>query len=538
MRAAAFLQGLVALLIVALGQPSFSPLLAPVAAVCGYALFWKAIARFPSKHQRFWKGWIWYAAVSMVQLSWMTAIEYQGIYILFVWVAVSIGVGFQFGLLSTLIPYNQKLTAARAGAIAAVWTLFEWSRYHFLCGYSWNVVGLALSDPIAMQCAALFGILGLSFWVMLVNLFGLRALSRGGRACYALWALLAAVPYLFGCIHLGYHKKRMAACSERYRCVLVQTGVLPPEKVPIQGSTSAFISPYEQWKKILSYVSLFRDSSVDLVVLPEAAVPFSLNVELYDPERVRKIFIETLGQLDESVFPPLSGDSRVSNAYLVQALANAFESDVIVGLDYTDPNGLSYNSAFFARPHQLLFERYDKRILMPLAEYLPFRWLSPLVKAYGITGFFTPGKSARLFESRLPLAASICYEETFPAKVREGRLLGAQLLVNITNDGWYPFSKLTSQHFEHARFRSVENGVPLVRSCNTGVTAAIDSLGRTLEKLEESNGCRNLQRGAVLVQIIPYTYFTLFAMWGNGGIVCVCLLLLGIFFALRRTLKW
>jgi len=537
LRAAAFLQGLIAFLIVAFGQPSFAPILGPLAAAIGYAIFWRAIRIFPFKMQKFWRGTLWYASVSLLQLSWMTSIEYQGIYILFVWVAISLWVGLQFGLLSILIPYNRPLRLPRILGMAAIWTLLEWSRYHFVCGYSWNPSGLALSNPIAIQFASLFGILGLSFWVILSNLMGLRALTRKGIVHYAAWLGIAAIPYFFGWGHFHYHAKKMEASGPALNCLLVQTGVLPPEKIPIQGKIRSFISPYEQWKNILLHIEPHRNQKLDLIVLPEAAVPFSLNTEIYNPDLVNEIFTQVLGEVNQEIFPKVEGE-RVSNSYWAKSLANALYSDVIIGLDHREESGSSYNSAFFIRPYSSSLERYDKQILMPLAEYLPSKYLIPLVKAYGITDFFTHGSGACLFEGRVPMSTSICYEELFPAKVREGRLLGAQLLVNVTNDGWYPFSRLSSQHFEHARFRSVENGVPLVRACNTGVTAAVDSLGRIVGKLEEKNDQGQIRRGALLAQIFPYDYFTLFAIWGNSGILSICFALATLFILLKKGFGW
>lgn len=521
----------------AFGQPSFVPYLGAVSAVVGYALFWKAIRIFPFKIQRFWRAWVFYAFVSIVQLSWMTAIEYQGIYILFVWLALSIGVGFQFGLLSVLIPYNRPLKFGRILAIASLWTLFEWSRYHFICGYSWNLSGMALSNPIAIQFAAIFGVLGLSFWVVLVNLAGLRAMTRRGILHYGIWAALAGFPYLFGVMHLHYHKNQMAKCEEKLSCLLVQTGVLPPEKIPIAGRLEAFISPYDQWSQILQVIQGYWDKKIDLLVLPESAVPFSLDAAIYDQSRVKEIFFQSLGVTSEKIFPPVEEGKYVSNGFWVQALSNSIGADVMIGLDYVDGEG-AYNSAFFARPYQSKLHRYDKQILMPLAEYLPYKWLLPLVKAYGIDSFYTPGKKASLFEGKVPLSASICYEETFPEGLRQGRLLGARLFVNMTNDGWYPFSRLSSQHFEHARFRSVENGVPLLRACNTGVTAAVDSLGRTLAKLEEKNEKGQVQKGAIFAEILPYDYFTLFAIWGNSGILIVSFLTFGVFCFFKKVFHW
>ena len=539
MRAEIFLQGLIAFLIVAFGQPSFVPLLAPIAAVLGYALFWRAIRIYPFKKQRFWRAVLWYGAVSIIQLSWMTSIEYQGIYILFVWLILSLCLGLQFGFLSILIPYNRCLKLPRILAIASIWTLLEWSRYYFLCGYSWNLSGLALSQTYAIQLATVFGILGLTFWVIVVNLLGLRAFSRRGVIHYLVWGGAACLPYLFGFFHISYHDTQIAKKSDlpKLSCALVQTGLLPPEKTPIQGKVRAFISPYNQWKRILFFLKEGGKPSFDLIVLPEAVVPFSSGADFYDRKKVETVFFEIFGSVPPETFPTDAAD-KVSNVFWSQSLANVFGSEVVIGLDHVGLDGKAHNSAFHFKPYDCKIDRYDKQILMPLAEYLPFHFLAPLVKSYGIADFFTPGEGACLFSGKVPMAASICYEETFPHKVREGRLLGAKLFVNVTNDGWYPYSRLPSQHFEHAKFRAVENGVTLVRACNTGVSGAIDSLGRTVGRLEECERTQRIQTGVLHAQITAYDYPTLFSFWGNGGIVSLSFLFLAVFVVFKKELRW
>ena len=89
--------------------------------------------------------------------------------------------------------------------------------------------------------------------------------------------------------------------------------------------------------------------------------------------------------------------------------------------------------------------------------------------------------------SSVKISPSICMEEMYSFIVRGGRLLNADLLLNITNDGWYPNSRLPKQHFDHGRIRAVENGLPLVRACNTGVTGAVDALGREIASLKDDN---------------------------------------------------
>lgn len=524
--------GFISCLIVAFGQPSFSSWLGPIAAALGYTLFWRGVAIYPLWKQRFWRATVWYTVISLIQLSWMSSTEFQGLYILLVWLGLSLGVGIQFGLLTLLIPYNRPLKLPRILAIASMWTLFEWSRFFFLCGYSWNLSGLALSNPYSLQLASVFGILGLSFWVIFANLLGLKAKNIKQ---YAIWLGAVCVPYIFGVAHLSFHQKQMEkTAADPFSCLLVQTGLLPSEKSFLTERPFDFLSPYHQWKRILHLLK--DEESTDLIVLPEAAVPYSGEKCVYERAKVDKIFFDIFGPAIDHCFP--LGGEKVSNAYWVQTLSNLFQSEVIIGLDHEDEKGIAYSSAFHVNPLKNSLNRYDKRILVPLVEYLPFSFLAPLVKGYGITEFFTHGTEAKVFEGKIPMSVSICYEETFPQNVREGRLKGAKMLINVTNDGWYPFTRLPSQHYEHSRFRAVENGAPLLRACNTGISAAVDSLGRCIGKLEECSDEGRLQAGVLYAEINPYEYRTLYTIWGNGGILCICLIFVGVFVSLKKELRW
>lgn len=544
---------IVSCLIVSFSQPTFAPWLCPIGAAFGYALFWRAIGVYPLKKQRFWRAVLWYMVISLIQLSWMSSIEYQGPYILLAWLGFSIWVGVQFGMLTLLIPYNRPLKVPRILAIASAWTLLEWSRFYVLCGYSWNLSGLALSNPYALQFASIFGVLGLSFWVILANLFGLRALARKGVKQYAIWLGVACLPYVFGALHIAYHQKQMERTqTDLFSSFIVQTGLLPSQKTMLSGRDADFISPYIQWERILY---LIKDKEIvsrnekgpELIVLPESVVPYSSGNCVYQQSYVNQIFLNIFGPIANSFFPEAIfpyGDQetkKVSNAYWVQTLSNLFQTDVIIGLDHDDERAVAYSSAFYARPFKNSLDRYDKRILVPLVEYLPFSFLAPLVKGYGISEFFTRGEEAKIFDGKIPMSVSICYEETFPQNVREGRLKGAKMLINVTNDGWYPFTLLPSQHYEHAKFRAVENGAPLLRACNTGISAAVDSLGRLVGKLDERSqppSERSLQSGVLIAKINPYEYSTPFTFWGNGGILSLSLIFLGVFVALKREFLW
>ena len=161
--------------------------------------------------------------------------------------------------------------------------------------------------------------------------------------------------------------------------------------------------------------------------------------------------------------------------------------------------------------------RYDKRILLPLAEMLPCEWLQPLSRLYGITSFFTKGMGPQVIDGILP---SICYEELFSHLFVKGCKQGGLLCVNITNDGWYPKSVLAEQHFTQGLLRAVEIGRPLVRACHTGITAGVDALGRLVRRLETCEG-------ALVVCVPKQIYITLFSFYGDLPLLVFCFCVFG-----------
>ncbi len=532
--------------IVGFGQPGWIPWLAPLAALGGFALFWMGIQNFSS---RFWPGVLWYAAVQAVQLSWMTSIEYQGWYILLVYAAICLALGLQFGCLTLLvIPAakgdisGRKMTAMRALAAAAFWTLSEWGRFYILCGFSFNPAGLALTGFLpSLQLAAVWGVLGLSFFVMWVNVWVFSLFSSGKNLRrISGWGIpfsLALFPYLFGYAHLAYHETGQAN-SPFLSAALVQTNLLPSEKSPLKGRLHAFISPLEQWQRILRFLEEKKGDRWHLIVLPESALPFQADSMVYPLEETVKILEDAWGASPS--LPALSypfaekKENRwlVSNHFWAQAIADHYHAEVIAGLDQRDKAlKKNYAAAFHILPDAEGMGRYEKRVLVPLAEYLPFEWLMPWVRSYGIAEFFTPGAEAKVFGRAIPLSLSICYEETFSDLMREGRVKGAELFVNVTNDNWFPSSRLPEQHFSLGRLRSIENGVPLLRACNTGVTASVDSLGRMVSQLD-------LPEGVLAAPVHTYHYKTLYTHWGDAGIIGLCLIAFALFVRLKNLFQW
>jgi apolipoprotein N-acyltransferase len=131
------------------------------------------------------------------------------------------------------------------------------------------------------------------------------------------------------------------------------------------------------------------------------------------------------------------------------------------------------------------------------------------------------------------VATTICYEETFGSIFQKAKNAGAELIVNISNDNWYPDSNLPKYHFDLAKVHAVAAGVALIRACNAGVTAALDAQGREVAILDDWN------TPAVLQAKVPiYQIFTLYSMWGDLGIVVISIFFLTIcFLVAKRSMR-
>lgn len=522
-------------ILVSLGQPAWVPACGPIAAALGYALFWVFLDVFVSKSKCFWFSFFWFFFVQLIQLSWLTSIKYQGFYIIVVYLLLSSLLGLQFGYLTRFLFAKNCAKVSTSLALAAFGTLLEWSRLFLLCGFSFNFSGMALTCYLpSMQFASVFGILGLSFLFLLSNALAFKAYKdRFHWKSIAGWALVVTFPYAFGWMSMRYNNGSESASSP-LKVLLVQTALSPSQKFPLHRFPHEFISPYEQWRQIFSYVSPYQEKDLDLIVLPESVVPFGMDLPVYTLANV-ELVAKSLHLDLTPYFPPLEAPFAelkndlwlVSNAFWVQTLANFADSEIIAGFDHHDKlTNKNFNAAFCFQPKTKLFERYEKQVLLPLAEDLPWQFLKIFTKAYGITEFFTPGKQSKLFSDKWKAGVSICIEETIPEIMRDSRNKGAKLFVNVSNDSWYPHSKLTSQHYSHSRIRAVENGIPLVRACNTGVTGVVDAKGSLLCSIQSESYSSPAEKGVVYQAINLRSIPTLYTFWGDAGIVTLCLVFL------------
>ena len=540
---------LVSFALVAFGQPAWINAFGILASSVGYGLFLFALSRQKLIKQQLILAASWYTSVQVVQLSWFISHPFAYAYIvllLLAWLMASQWAFFSYLTLKTNLNHFLAPTA-----LAGVWTLFEWSRLFFFSGFPFNPVGLNLSSTLyGMQLAAVGGVYLLSFWVILTNLYFYKFLKkRVDKLTLLIWVVLAIFPYVFGYARVYYYES-LDRQFDSYKVLLVQPVFPVNEGIKINHVIELEQSILHRWEKIFQLTSQ-AGTNPDLIVLPENAVPYGAYGLTVSLDRAQSLSEKYFGQSKE--FMPqnlglysdivLDNNKRkhlVNNAFFAQFLANFYNSALIIGLEnqvFHNNQVVFESSALFFSPKEKKYPNelsyYSKRILVPMGEYIPFSWCKSLAAKYGVHGSFEPGSQAVLFNGPVPIGPSICYEEIFGDLVRESCLLGAELLVNITNDGWYPHSKLPRQHFDHARLRAVENGVSLVRACNTGVTGLVDYLGRVKERWGSDSVQEQEEPAALLVNVSKAKASTLYTLVGDRLIIYLSILFLGMFVLAR-----
>ena len=352
-----------------------------------------------------------------------------------------------FGLLVSLLasPRDNR----RALVLAPfVWVVVELARTR-ITGFPWNLLGIAQVDNIALsRIAAWTGVYGISFEIVLVNVALAAAflVPRHKRG-----AMLAAALAAAAVLQAGRLIDAPPASADR-------TAILVQQNIPV----AADWTPVYFQQNLADLISLTQKSAAGqkagLIVWPESPAPFFTN----DAR-----FRETITQL-----------ARTTNAWVVVGAIGSNES-------HPNAEGPIFNSAALVSPSGEWTSRYDKVHLVPFGEYLPFPSLFSF--AGGLTkevGQFEHGTSrSPLRADGAKLGVFICYESIFPDEVRQSADQGAQVFINISNDGWYGDSGAYAQHLNQTRMRAIENNRWLLSTTDTGVTASIDPWGRIAARI-------------------------------------------------------
>jgi apolipoprotein N-acyltransferase len=353
-----------------------------------------------------------------------------------------------FGLLVSLLALTRDHRRALVFS-PFLWVAIELARTR-ISGFPWNLLGISQVDNIPLcQIASWTGVYGISLEIAVVNVALAAAflIPRPKRGRMFAAALAAAAVLQSGRLVEG-----QLATADR-AALLVQ------QNIPVAANwTPTYLQQALEALSELTRESATKTKKIDVIIWPESPAPFFTN----DPR-----FREVIGEM-----------ARSTNTWIVVGA---------IGSDAPRPNdeGPLFNSAALVSPNGVWTARYDKVHLVPFGEYLPFPRLFSF--AGGLTrevGQFERGTS------RAPLNAGgewlgifICYESIFPNQVRESANSGAQVFVNISNDGWYGDSGAYAQHLNQTRMRAIENHRWLLSATDTGVTASIDPWGRIAARI-------------------------------------------------------
>lgn len=345
---------------------------------------------------------------------------------------------------------------------SAAWVTQEWLRGVVFTGFGWNGLGIALHNDLAMiQIADITGVGGLSFLVAFCNVIAVitvrRVAAEIGRVRlrphydFSLTMALVVIVFSYGIRELV----RKPGASTGLRVAAVQANIPQNEK---------FDNAFEQ--KIFDKYSNLTQTALaldpQLLIWPEAATP-------------RGMFAD-----------------QTNNHFILDLAATGDFNFLLGTLDFDDEG--DYNIAVLLTDRGRNCQMYRKIHLVPFGEFIPFRKSFPLFAAIAgdlVPGDFKPGKSYSVLEMNNPpvkIAALICFEDSLGDLTRRFVRNGADLLVNITNDGWFLKSAGAEQHLAHAVFRAVETRRPLVRVANTGVTCFVDRAGKVEQSLRSPKG--------------------------------------------------
>jgi apolipoprotein N-acyltransferase len=331
-------------------------------------------------------------------------------------------------------------------------------------GFAWLDLGNAGIDmPLLPRLAPITGVWGMSFVLAMIGCAIALAFLRRPLTQYAWLASLALLPLLPS-------PPSPRAGNERTR--VVQPNI----------DTEAEWTPESMAQLQQRMVLLSEPSEASLILWPEAPAPFY----------------------------PQNDDFRK----YVSDLARESKSAILLGGVARTPTGAPLNSAFlFSANGEMAADRYDKIQLVPFGEYIPdaFGWVNRITHEIGD---FVPGTRIVTFPlNDYRLGAFICYESAFPNLVRQFTKAGANVLVNLSNDGYFGHSAAREQHLILVRMRAAENRRWIVRATNDGITAVIDPAGREIARLALYTQTSAVFRYNPETALTPYVRFGDWFAW-------------------------
>ena len=435
-------------------------------------------------------------------------------------------------------PGSPRLSLRTAFCHGAIWAGLEWLRSWLFSGFGWNPLGVAFHDtPLPAQAADLLGTLGLSLLLVFCQAVMVQAakrfLTKIPGANRHLWDVAAAA--LLVALVLGYGVARLATegrrKSVRLKALLVQLDI-PQDAAQMEWDDLTIHRAYEE-DTLSALDSIETADRPDWVLWPESALRGRLLRTADGGWGAWQPNLDTIANV------------RTAGPFTLIYGVNEAEGEAKGEQLIATPGGHMYNSlAVMSASDEL--QTFRKHHLVIFGETIPFVESLPFLKKIyeqqsGIEylGSFTPGDSFEplsLSAGACPIGAipSVCFEDTVPRLLRLFARPGPQVILNVTNDGWFKHSVAAAQHFANARFRAIELRRPMLRCANTGVSAAINTCGSTAhpdtaapQVITNAQGS-HFTRSSLLTELdVPLQpAATLYALIGDGGVILLALLAL------------
>jgi apolipoprotein N-acyltransferase len=429
-----------------------------------YPLAWIAlvpllgvIAKHPSPRRAFFLGWIAGSVFFYVTCYWLTysMIHYGGLpaplaYALLIGPAVVVGI-FP-GLFALMVALAVKKWGEWALLLAPVfWAAFEWTRLG-VTGQLWNALGYSQAYHWYLtQPARWGGVYAVSFLIVAINSAVALLIVRRTR-----WTIAASLAMILAVVFVTYASPGTISVVDSLlshrdvQIVAVQPNVPMTPVKSLQETNELLERHFALTTRGLQ--SLGNTPNPKLVIWPESPMNFSYSTDKTLQERL----------------------ANFTKQNHVMLLFNSQEPA---------PHDGSYNSALLINEEGRLISQYDKIRLMPFGEYVPLpQWLPGASLISGIVGEFTPGDAYTMmpFGDRRA-GVFICIEAAYPWIARRLSSDGANVLINISNDGYLGPNAVMRQHLANAIFRAAENGNPVLRVTNTGLTALISDRGEVMD---------------------------------------------------------
>lgn len=436
-------------------------------------------------------------ATLLLQFSWLLSHPY--LYIVPIWMIGTLLLALPLSWITLLWKrsrfFSDSLIIQNIG-IATLFVLYESSLIYLFPGISLYSCSLFYTwSDYSIQAASLIGREGLSFLFYFSSLLGAtlfyqpKKVTRkyNQKLLATFWIVSILLPYIYGYI-------RLHNAANIKDTAMVRAGLCHMEEQPDIFQITE-MSPWDfatdEWIKVLTSLQplMHRQESVDIIIIPEGAIPY--------PADLRLINLSTINTILKNI-PLISYEDYIPSLELSQKVANITKSALLIGLEgrsIVQEKQTIYNSAFFITPESAplttrKYMRYDKQLLLPFGEYIPFDWMASLLAQYGVHGSFTKGAESKIFllNNKIPFSPLICYEETFSEYGLECRKKGARFIASLSNDGWFPTTALKRLHYDLAKLQAAELGIPVLRATNQGISGAIDGFGKTIVAHEGSFG--------------------------------------------------